>query len=544
MKMCFLFLSVFWITVCFADHKNTSLDNLDEIIDQREKFTKEREIDIAKNKELLSNVNKDPKIQYELHKQVALQYIDFQIDSAIYFADTARELSLLLNDNDTNVSALLLKANVLIHAGFYAESISIISQLSNSELKKSHLKEYYALNASLYRFLSSYVGAGQRSDFYNQNRIAFQDSALALSSHEDENYLFLTAETLENKGKFGKAKEILLQDMANLSTEDRAFGPRAYRLATIYKKLEDTPNELKYLVLSSISDLRHGVKEHASLRELALRLFEKGEVKQAYRYMTVAMEDALFANARIRSFEILEIFPVIDSAYNNLKTKSETRLLFFISSILLLLVVLIYLLIQSRKKSRLLEKANQEIKTIFEQLLQANKQLKQYSTEKEQANLLLKSSVDIQEQYIAKYLRLCSSYIGKIDSYRKMLYKKKKGGATGEEMIKILKSKEIIDEELKDFYKDFDEAFLTLHPDFLKNFNTLLKPNEQIQLKKGERLNTELRIFALIRLGIIESPQIAEFLRYSLTTIYNYRTRIRNRALGERDEFESKVMKL
>ena len=81
--------------------------------------------------------------------------------------------------------------------------------------------------------------------------------------------------------------------------------------------------------------------------------------------------------------------------------------------------------------------------------------------------------------------------------------------------------------ELNGFYEMFDNAFLQLYPRFVEEFNELLKPGSRIELKKGERLNTELRIFALIRLGINDSSRIASLLRYSVNTIYNYRARIK-----------------
>jgi len=138
---------------------------------------------------------------------------------------------------------------------------------------------------------------------------------------------------------------------------------------------------------------------------------------------------------------------------------------------------------------------------------------------------------------------MCSSYINKLEDYRKSLNKKATKG-NREELFKILKSTSIIEDELAELYRNFDTIFLNLYPTFVEEFNDLLINEEQVELKDHEKLNTELRIFALIRLGITDSVKIAAFLRYSLSTIYNYRTKARNKAAVSRDEFEKMVMKI
>lgn len=147
----------------------------------------------------------------------------------------------------------------------------------------------------------------------------------------------------------------------------------------------------------------------------------------------------------------------------------------------------------------------------------------------------------LKEEYIGRYMDQCSVYLEKMDNYRRSLGKI---AATGnvEELYKNIKSSKFIEGELKEFYTNFDNTFLQLFPTFVEDFNALLADDEQISLKAGERMNTELRIFALIRLGITDSVKIAQFLRYSVTTIYNYRTKVRNKAAGDRDLLEQEVM--
>ena len=161
----------------------------------------------------------------------------------------------------------------------------------------------------------------------------------------------------------------------------------------------------------------------------------------------------------------------------------------------------------------------------------------------EQMNGQLQISNNIKEEYIGRFLKLCSTYIDRLDAYRRMVNKKISNGQT-EELLKMVRSHDVLDADLKELYENFDKAFLHLFPDFVKNFNELLQPEMRIVLRKGELLNTELRIFALIRLGIDDSSQIAEFLRYSVNTIYNYRAKVKNKACISRDDFEARVMEI
>ena len=172
-----------------------------------------------------------------------------------------------------------------------------------------------------------------------------------------------------------------------------------------------------------------------------------------------------------------------------------------------------------------------------------NEKLRKSNEEVLFANKKLESLTNVQKEYIVHYVKLSSEYIGKIDDYRKALYKKAIS-ENKDEIIKDLRSTDFINTELNLFYDDFDKAFLNLYPNFIEQFNQLLKDDEQIKLKHDEILNSELRVFALIRLGITESEQIAEFLRYSITTIYNYRVKMRNKAKIPRNEFKEAVTKI
>lgn len=241
------------------------------------------------------------------------------------------------------------------------------------------------------------------------------------------------------------------------------------------------------------------------------------------------MKDAVACNARLRFLEVTEFYPIIDKAYSDKKAQEKRLgwiLMVSISSLAISLIVLAFYLYNGMKKlafmRRDLSKTNNELVAVNKQLQQTGK---------------------IKEVYIARYLDRCVSYLDKLEQYRRSLEKLAMASRI-EELFKAIRSEQFLREERKNFYNEFDKSFLELFPHFIRDFNNLLTEEGKIEPKPGEILNTELRIFALIRLGVTDANRIAHFLGYSLATVYNYRSKIRNRAKGDKENFEQEVMNL
>lgn len=162
-----------------------------------------------------------------------------------------------------------------------------------------------------------------------------------------------------------------------------------------------------------------------------------------------------------------------------------------------------------------------------------NEKLSSLNKKLDEANL-------IKEKYIGYFMNQCGIYINKLDEYRKNVNRKIKTGQI-DDLYKS--SSRAFEKEIEELYINFDQAFLKLYPDFVDKFNSLLKPEEQYTLNK-DQLNTELRIFALCRLGITDVNQIAVFLRYSIQTIYNYKSKVRGKSMIGGEQFEEEVRKL
>ena len=302
-----------------------------------------------------------------------------------------------------------------------------------------------------------------------------------------------------------------------------------YTLSEAYEALGDTTNQIKYLAITAIKDIKMAEREYASLQKLAYLIYQQGDLDRAYRYLTCSMEDAVASNARLRFLEVTQIYPIIDKAYKKKeaeKKKYIRRLLIGISILAFLLIIATFYLYYWMKKLSVMRR----------NLYHANKKLVE-------ANRSLTQTGKIKEVYIAKYLDRCVIYLEKLEQYRCSLEKLAMASKI-DQLFKAIKSEEFLRDERKMFYDEFDRSFLDLFPNFVEDFNNLLTDDARIYPKKDEHLNTELRIFALIRLGVKDANHIAHFLGYSLATVYNYRSKIRNKAKGNKDNFEQDVMNL
>lgn len=305
----------------------------------------------------------------------------------------------------------------------------------------------------------------------------------------------------------------------------REYSILASTLAYIYKTAGYTDDYKRYLVLSAISDVRGAVKENMSFREVATVMFEDGDVERANRYLKKSFADANFYSALMRNAQSSKMLPIIDDAYTSVQENltSELRALVWVTSILSVILLITMALILKQIRS---------LRTAKDRVSAANDELSLLSEKLQHTNLELQDFNKTKEEYAGLFMEYCSSAISTLQRYQQSLRNLTAQGANKAALLKKLESSEAADQLLKNFYVKFDEAILNIYPSFIEKFNALLIPDERIVLKRGELLNTELRVFALIRLGIDDSAKIAEFLRCSIATVYTYRSKMRKRALN------------
>lgn len=548
MKIKFLLLILLLsFSIYSYSHTDKTLDSLLHVLDlsiqEHEKYVVQHESRIGHLKELLKETQKNSIEQYNLNTQLYKEYKAFICDSAIHYLDENIRIAELLKDTERTIESRLRLSLLLSATGMYKESIDVLEAVDRQQIPSRLVPDYYTCMERVYGELSVYTQEPMLIGGYWNISQAYKDSLYNIHPPESEEYLKMHEALLRDRHQYDEALKINDRRLADAEPNTPQYALVAYHRSLTYKELNDKQQEKIMLCISAISDIRSAIKDHASLWMLAQLLYEDGDMERAYQYMRFSWNATKFYNARLRSWQSADVLSLIDKTYQAMIEKQNNRLrqnLLLITALLVLLVIALVYIYRQMKK---LADARNHLQQANRQLNGLNEELKQMNSCLSSTNIELSESNQIKEEYIARFLKLCSTYINRLDAYRRMVNKKVSGGHIAE-LLKITRSQDMLDEELDELYATFDTAFLHLFPDFVNKFNDLLQDKERITLKKDELLNTELRIFALIRLGIDDSSQIAEFLRYSVNTIYNYRAKVKNKARGSREDFEDLVRKI
>ena len=434
-----------------------------------------------------------------------------------------------LTQNEYKIEAKLDYSRILSSMGFFKEALAITNSMQQEQLSPRLKAEYFLGQVTIYNHQKAF--ASNEDDSQENDLIAqiYRDSLLQCKEIPTNVRAFMTAPTLLFHKKYDDAIHILDSTYQSYTPYSRNAGIIAYSLASAYQGKNDRENTIKYFAISAISDVLNGARENLSLKILAKLIFESGDIDRASKYMKNAMEDAILCNARINTIEASDMYLFIDKAFQE---KEKHKFIIITALLIALCIVCILLFILSVQ----LKKQKGKVE-------QANESLSYHLYEIQQMNSILADNNKIKEEYVGLYMEQYTSYISKIANFKKRALKI----AKSEDIKKVtsfLHSSLNTEEDLAEFYNNFDKAILNLFPNFVEDFNALLLPENAIIPGPGKLLTPELRIFALIRLGITDSVKIAHFLQYSLSTIYNYRSKMRIKANGDRNEFEEKVARI
>ncbi len=481
------------------------------------------------------------KLRYGLYKKLYYEYKSYQSDSALVYAKKTLRSAIFFTQSEIQEAHFDL-ASILTTMGNYDQAIAILDSIE-SEILPNEKGNYYWTKQNVYNGLVNYTNDDvakkkyiEQSNFYRRQAITHlpQNSVLY--------YIALSGQLISQK-KYQKAFQLLHPVFKKIPRTDPNRAVIAYILSETFKYRKLREEEKKWLAISATSDLELVKKENISLRELAFILYEDGDIQSAYEYIKRSLDDAVFCNSKIRTYEISKILPIINETYESKNKSSKSQLIIFLIFASVVSIFLMGTLILLFKQMRKLARAQKKLAIANEKLSILNDELKRFNTKLNDTNSALAETSLLKEIYIGHYINQCSAYIAKMEEYSQKLKVMATAGKVND-LVSTVKSKAFIDKELKEFYQQFDQTFMQLFPTFVEDFKSLLNEPEGIVIKKGELLNPELRIFALIRLGIKDSAKIADFLRYSPSTIYNYRSQIKNKAKGIREEFEMKVIRI
>lgn len=556
-KHILFWLLVNWIGWIYAESVEKEipqlLATLDSILVQTGELASQKELKIAQLKKKLSNAANFEE-EFWINKMLYDESFVFNADSAMKYVDRNIQIATELKKKDWQDEWLINRSFMFAATGLLKEAGEVLEKVDSTSLSNGLKLSYYYQRSYLYSHLGQYMGDQKQvnNKYYNEFENA-NKHMLALVRPKDPLYWWCVASCNElspEDSLFSTLENVVLSSHHNT----RLDAMNAYGLSNMYKRIGDKEKTMIYLIYSAMADLRVCNRDIASLQELSSLLYDAGDIDRAYAYMNYCLKAALLYPNRVR---IINISTELDKIYANYQQRdirwrnslqNYLYVVTFFSIILVLALIGLYRQTKKLRKSRTeLVSANHslnqhvvELSQMHKQLALANQELQNLNELLRSANQKLQESNDVKEEYIGYVFSICSNYISKLDEYRKNINRKLKTGQF-EEARQLTDNSSLTQNELKDFYANFDAIFLRVYPDFVADLNSLLRPEEQILLKDASELNTEVRIYALVRLGINDSVKIADFLHCSPQTVYNHRLRMRNKAIIPKDKFAEAV---
>lgn len=533
------------------------LHSLDSLLEQQDLFVRVKEERIKQLKMQYSRV-KDVKELYAMNRMVYLEYRVYDADSALHYINKNIQLAQQTNNRTWEVVSLLEQSFVLTSSGLLTEALKAVSDIQPEELPQNLRSEYFGRLCTLYSRLRDYSSENsQLSEHYNNLQKAFRDSVYLTATPDELRYWNCRAWLYLGTPEIEPVKQAFEENKQTLSNDSRKYSIATYNLSAIYRSENNDSKYLENLILSAMADIRSVNGDIGSLQEIAEYLFKHGEIDRAYNYILYCSQKAMLFHNRVRIVKMSHLQNQIYKAYQEQSRTQQKRLQASLIAVSFLFLVLIGAFLFIRKQMHRLKETNLKLdstnqklsvnmdalSTAHQRLEEVNMQLKDLNTQLQEVNDQLRESNYVKEEYIGYVFNICSTYISKLEEFRKNINRKLKVGQI-EDVKAMTDSSATASNELKEFYQNFDTIFLHLYPDFVGDFNALLLPEERIELKEGELLNTELRIHALIRLGITDSVKIADFLHCSAQTVYNNRLRTRNKSIIPKEDFINAVKKL
>lgn len=524
------FYCIFLITSIYSQTNSieSSLLKLDLAIQSKKIFDKQKLIRIAQIKsEGMKIRSNDLEKQYQLKERIYNEYRSFSYDSAFKYVMELNKVANRMHDVQKISAAKIKMGFTLLSSGLFKEAIDTLNSIDVNMLSTPIRSEYYSTLGRTYHDLALYDDSPHFSILYNKVGNQLLEKSIALKRFNSVQYLIFKGLAQLKAGLLEDSRVTFekLKAMKNVSEHDRAIATSS--LGHIYARLNNKDKAIELFSIAAIYDIESSTKEAVALRNLANLLHERGDVLEAYKYIKIAMEDAEYYNARHRKMEVGNILPIIEGEYLNIIEKQKEKLYFSVISISILVVLGIILLIISmtqyyrlRKVKDLLLETNSSLTITNKKLLEAN---------------------SIKEKYIGYYFNVNSIYIDRIEKIQKAL-NRKIVSRQFDDMQEFLRKDLHLEQDREDLNHNFDKIFISIFPNFVTEFNKMFETEDQIILKDNQLLNNELRIFALIRMGISDNEKIAKILNYSVNTIYTYKTKIKNRSKIHNDDFEEFIM--
>ena len=511
--------------------KQQLLRLLDGYIERRHLYTEQKEEKIKQLKIKL-RIAENNNSRLSILNTIYREYYTYRYDSAMVYAN--RGLALALSDNNTYYATLnrINRAAVLSTGGFYSQAETLLNEIGEKNVPLQLKQYYYYTTTWLYSYWESFCDKSEFKDYYRQKKHHFLQLTVNTTPN---NYVglhaYLSGELAFLENPLSKAVlRHYTTALNNSPVNSRVHASAAYCIARYYREIGNIQLYEKYIVEAAISDMVCPLKENLALQELSTYLYKKDSkyANYAARYIYISMEDAQFYNNRLRMLEISSILPIISTANQEALAHKERIVRGVLAVVSFLSIVLLGMALLGYKQNKWLVRSRREVKSQNLKLTELNEKLIATNHRR--------------ETYMRLFMDISAVYIRKLIEYRKLVGRKIKANQTAD-LLKTINSYKLAEEEATTFYTRFDRAFIELYPGFVEELNSLLLPDAQIELPSPNSLTTEVRIYALMRLGVTDSQEIATLLFYSTQTIYNYKSAMRTRAIN-RETFDEDINKL
>ena len=529
---------IFSCAILSSANNAALLQKLDSVIEASETIVAEKNKKIAMLKQMAAKEN-NTALLLERYRELSEEYYVFKFDSAKVYVEKGLALAKKVQNNRYIVTNTIMKAKLLSIGGLYSEAINTLNTIEQDSLGEQNMTfDYNIAYSTIYSYWADYCNDDTYSPIYRERSNAYLKTAIANIDKNNAAYDYYMGEYHVYIDKDDdKALKHYFRTLEKNGMTSRVYAMASFAIANNYSAHENMEKYEEYLIKASICDILCCTKENLAIQDLAMHLFKQDNenIERARVYINTAMEDAKSYNNRLRILEISQKLPIIVSTYHKRLTTQNSTLMYAVWGISLLVVTMIVLLYFFVRQNKLLSKRRHELHVSNNMLTETNERLNR-------ANEQLLDTNRKREGLAKLYIDLCAKYIDKMAKFQVMVQRKIKANQINE-LMSYVSSSRLNLEDADTFMKRFDEAFLNLYPSFVTEFNALLKEDEQVITKNPHSLTTELRIFALIRLGVKESSEIAALLYYTPRTIYNYRSAFKNKAL-DRESFEERVCML
>lgn len=542
----FLIFLLFFGSQILYGQEESILEELEETIRETPIYDAQKWQKIgAFRRELNSAPPEDLRLRHHLNQELLNEYKVFKQDSAFFYGLRTRELAEKLQDEELIATAVINLADISVSAGMYKEALDYLSLIDPSALPDNLKSLYYGLMGRCYSEMAEYSNLKQFSEEYNRLARSYREKALALTDEGTFFNIFLQGYTAFKEGDLKVARDTFRSLLYN-DLNPRELALTSFTLGEIYIQMGERGKAIPHLAIAAITDIETSTKENLAVIRLSEIMFEKGDIRLASVFIHKANEDASFYGAQQRKIRVGAILPLIEEEIIDRIERQRSRLLTqnIIMSFLLIFVVIlagvIFLQVRKLKRARkVIEDAHENLKHINRELTTVNDEIRSKNLELNRVNHLLLEANKIKEEYIGFFFTQDADIFEKFRDFKSKVEMTADEGKL--EKVKYVLGTYDLKKEKEKLLRNFDEAFIKLFPNFIEELNSLLRPEERIKVKKGKILNKELRIFALIRLGITHNEIIAQILGYSVNSIYAYKTKLRNKSLLEKKDFDQKL---